>query len=249
MANLYSVRNLRKVFNDGTLALDDVSFELREGELLVLSGPNGSGKTVLIKLLVNLHEGSGGTILYKDKPLSRWKDGIHREVGLVFQDSDAQLVGETVEEDTRFGPENLGSKGAELEERVTRALAEVGILHKRESRPAALSGGERRRLAIAGVLAMGVRTIIMDEPYANLDWEGVRLVNESILKLHKQGYTFLIVTHELEKIAGAAGRLGIMHKGRLKALGSPHEILDDNPERFGVRDPRAACASIGDCLW
>lgn len=246
---LFSICNVCKRFSNGTEALNTISFEIYERELLVLSGPNGSGKSVLMKMLVNLLEPTHGTILYKDKPIKSWGTAINREVGLVFQDAEAQIIGDTVEEDVCFGPENLGFKGTELEKRVTRALAAVGLLHKRASRPATLSGGEQRRLAIAGILAMGSSTIIMDEPYANLDWEGVRLVNESIKSLHAQGYTLIVVTHELEKIAGAAGRLGILYKGSLKALGSPQEVFALPVTEWGIRNPRVNYHSIADCIW
>lgn len=248
-AILYSLRSVSKSFPDGTAALCTISFDIFEHEILVISGPNGSGKSVLLKLLINLLEPTAGTVLYKGKSLKTWGTAINREVGFVFQDADVQILGDTVEEDVSFGPENLGIKGSALSDAITHALKAVGLLHKRTSRPAVLSGGEQRRLAIASVLAMGVKTIIMDEPYANLDWEGVHLVNETIRSLHERGYTFIIVAHELEKIAGAAHRIGILHKGSLKALGDPETVFAEPLEQWGVRDPRMQYHSFVDCVW
>ncbi len=246
---LFSLQDVSKSFPDGTEALSKISFDIFEHEILVISGPNGSGKSVLLKLLVNLYEPTTGTLLYKGRTVKSWGTTINREVGFVFQDADVQILGDTVEEDVRFGPENLGVKGKELTDAVTHALTAVGLMHKQTARPAVLSGGEKRRLAIAGVLAMGVKTIIMDEPYANLDWEGVRLVNETIKSLYELGYTFIIVTHELEKIAGAAHRIAVLHKGELKALGKPEAVFSEPLEQWGVRDPRMQYHSFADCVW
>ena len=246
---LFSLQDVSKTFSDGTEALSKISFDIFEREILVISGPNGSGKSVLLKLLVNLYEPTAGTLLYKNRLVKAWGSAINREVGFVFQDADVQILGDTVEEDICFGPENFGIKGKELSDAVTHALSAVGLLHKRTSRPAVLSGGEKRRLAIAGVLAMGAKTIILDEPYANLDWEGVRLVNETIKTLYELGYTFIIVTHELEKLAGAAHRIAILHKGSLKTLGKPEAVFAEPLEQWGVRDPRVQYHCLADCVW
>ncbi|HON89218.1 MAG TPA: ABC transporter ATP-binding protein [Spirochaetia bacterium] len=246
---LFSLRDVSKSFSDGTVALSKISFDIYEREILVITGPNGSGKSVLLKLLVNLLEPTTGTLLYKEKTVKSWSSAINREVGFVFQDADVQILGDTVEDDVSFGPENVGIKGNELSNTVTHALTTVGLLHKRTCRPAVLSGGEKRRLAIASVLAMGVKTIIMDEPYANLDWEGVRLVNDTIRSLEKIGYTFIIVSHELEKIAGLAHRIGILYKGMLKTIEKPEVVFSEPFEQWGVRDPRMQYHSFEDCVW
>jgi biotin transport system ATP-binding protein len=170
-------------------------------------------------------------------------------VGLVFQDADAQMVGETVAEDVAFGPKNLGFPKDEIQRRVEEALASLDLLDKRDSPPRRLSGGEKRRLAVAGILAMGGEIIIMDEPFANLDWPGVVHVLEIITALKASGKTVIILTHELEKVLALADRLIILVRGMIRDSGRPEEVLDRMKDEYGVRDPRKHYASAKDCTW
>jgi biotin transport system ATP-binding protein len=170
-------------------------------------------------------------------------------LGIIFQDSDAQFVGETVEEDIAFGPENLGLGKIEIEDRVASALEKTGLAEKRKLPPRRLSGGEKRRLAVAGVLAMGCRIIIMDEPFANLDKPGVVLVLQIIQRLKKQGITLIILSHELEKVLAFADRLVILHQGKIRENGNPEEVLDRLQSEYGIRDPRRSCKTVDDCSW
>jgi biotin transport system ATP-binding protein len=170
-------------------------------------------------------------------------------VGLVFQDPDAQIVGETVEEDLRFGPENLKLPAEEIQKRVEEVLQGLGIAQKRDFSPRRLSGGEKRRLAVAGVLAMGCDTVIMDEPFANLDWPGVIQVLQALRDLKEKGKTAIILTHELEKVLAFADRLIILDRGIIRAGGSPAAILDILDPAWGVRDPRHNYRSAADCTW
>jgi biotin transport system ATP-binding protein len=239
---LFSVSNLTKTFYPGSpeeiRALAGVNLEIRSGEFLLVAGANGSGKTVLMLILAGLMEGGGGEILFRGQPLHSVREDLRRHIGLVFQDADAQIVGETVAEDIAFGPKNLGFSKAALEEETLRAMAAVGLENK-ASRPARnLSGGEKRRLAIAGVLAMGCRTIILDEPFANLDWPGTLQVLESLRKLKQEGTTVILLTHELEKVLALADRLAILHRGIVREEGLPGAVLDRLKDEYGVRDPR-----------
>jgi biotin transport system ATP-binding protein len=252
---LFSVRGLTKSFGEHR-ALDGIDLDIYEGECLLVAGANGSGKTVLMKIIACLMEASAGTVLYRGEPLGgkanarkKLLEALRRELGLVFQDPDAQFVGETVAEDAAFGPQNLGVKGAELERRVNSALAKTGLLEKREWAPRELSGGEKRRLAIAGILAMEQNVIIMDEPFANLDWPGVVQVLESVRELKSAGKTLIILTHELEKVLAFADRLLILDRGRVKEDGPPEEVLNRLKTEYGVRDPRHSCQSVEDCTW
>jgi biotin transport system ATP-binding protein len=245
------VRNLSLRFGgpgEAFCALDRVNLDLRRGEFLVLAGSNGSGKTLLMRCMAGLLDPQEGEILFRGQPLSRCRS-LRRELGLVFQDAEAQILGETVEEDTAFGPENLGFSREETERRVEAALEAAGLGGKRKRPPRRLSGGEKRRLAVAGVLAMGCDVIIMDEPFANLDWPGVVQVLEVLVSLKQGGKTLVVLTHELEKVLALADRLIILHRGIIRDDGGPAEVLDRLDRAWGVRDPRRSYRSAGDCSW
>jgi biotin transport system ATP-binding protein len=249
---LFEVRNLSKVFPDGTVALDGLSLEISEGQCLLVAGSNGSGKTILMRILAGLLDASGGELLFRGESLIKalGKGGNFRqELGIVFQDADAQFVGETAEEDVSFGPSNLALDKEETEKQTREALVKTGLWEKRRFSPRRLSGGEKRRLAIAGVLAMNCRIIIMDEPFANLDWPGVVQVLRSIETLKADGKTLIILTHELEKVLALGDRLVILDRGRIRDSGKPEEVLDRLRPEYGVRDPRRSYRTVGDCSW
>jgi biotin transport system ATP-binding protein len=248
---LISARNVSVRFpGPGTgfiTALDRINLDIHSGEFLLLAGSNGSGKTVFMRCVAGLLDFQEGTIFLKGAPITGTL--LRRELGLVFQDADAQILGETVAEDIAFGPENLGLPGEEVSRSVDAALQAVGLELKKESPPRRLSGGEKRRLAVAGVLAMGCNTIIMDEPFANLDWPGVVQVLEILTRLKQAGKTLIVLTHELEKVLALADRLVILHRGIIRDDGNPGEVLNRLDKAWGVRDPRRNYENIGDCSW
>jgi len=246
---LFRVEGVCKRFPDGSEALSAVDLEIREGELLVIAGSNGSGKTLLMRILVGLAQPSSGKVLFRGLPVADDAIRVRKAVGLVFQDADAQIVGETVAEDVGFGPRNLKLPKPEIERRVAEALALVRLEAKYAAPPRRLSGGEKRRLAVAGVLAMGCEVLILDEPFANLDWPGVVQVLKAVEKLAAAGKTVVILTHELEKTLALADRLVILDKGSIRDDGKPQEVLDRGIERFGVRDPRRSYIDVRDCSW
>lgn len=246
---LFKVEGLRKTFPDGTEALAGVDLEIRAGECLVIAGSNGSGKTLLMRLLVALAEPTAGRVFFRGAEVTDHPDRVRRSVGLVFQDADAQVVGETVAEDVAFGPKNLRYTKAELERAVNEALEATGLVSKREAPPRRLSGGEKRRLAVAGVLAMGCEVVMMDEPFANLDWPGVVQVLRSIADLKAAGKTVVVLTHELEKVLALADRLVILDRGLIRDDGTPKDVLDRGIAPYGVRDPRQNYGRVEDCSW
>lgn len=250
---LFSMANLVKTFSPGkgtkVSALSGVTMEIREGELLLIAGANGSGKTVLMLILAGLMDPDEGEMLFRGQPLSGAIGELRRHLGLVFQDPDAQTVGETVAEDIAFGPKNLGLSKPAVMERVQNALEVLGLEHKRDWPPRNLSGGEKRRLAVAGVLAMGCGTIILDEPFANLDWPGVVQVLEIIRQLKNEGKTVILLTHELEKVLAFADRLIILDRGILREDGKPADVLNRLKDSYGVRDPRRNYGAVEDCTW
>ena len=213
MPELFRVENLSHTFRDGTEALKSISLSIKDGECLLIAGRNGSGKTLLARHLVGISKPTKGTVRFRGAALPDCTQALRRAVGFVFQDTDSQILGQTVAEDVAFGPSNLRLSPSEIRKRIEAALAETKLSGTEERRPESLSGGEKRRLAIAGVLAMRPDCLILDEPFANLDFESVRDIARICGDLKKSGITLIIVTHELEKIFTLADRLLILDKG------------------------------------
>ncbi|BBO80753.1 cobalt ABC transporter ATP-binding protein [Desulfosarcina ovata subsp. sediminis] len=248
MSTVIQTDHLTHRFADGTLALDDVSLAFKQGELTVVAGANGSGKTTLLRHLNGLLTAQHGSVrvcgrLVKKDPLA-----ARKAVGMVFQDADSQIVGETVYDDAAFGPENLGLDRPEIDRRVERALAVVDLAGLENKRPHHLSGGQKRRLAIAGVLAMEPQVLLMDEPFSNLDYPATRRVLEQILDLDRRGHTIIITTHDLEKIIAHARRLVVMAKGRVVDDGRPETVIG-GIARHGIRPPCSVQLGKGIRPW
>jgi len=237
---LLKIQDLSHKFSNGTVAVDSVDLEIYRSEFLIISGPNGSGKSVLMKHLNGLLTPSSGQIFLEDNDLFQDIGNSRQQIGLVFQDADSQIIGQTVEKDTAFGPENLRLKREEINRRVEKALKDVELLEKRKHRPHLLSGGEKRRLAIAGILAMDSKILIFDEPFSNLDYQGVKNVLSQIVELHRIGHTIIVITHDLGKVLAHGERLVIMNNGRIIHRGKPEDLLCQL-ENCGIRRPEGDC--------
>ncbi|MGD0914907.1 MAG: ABC transporter ATP-binding protein [Thermodesulfobacteriota bacterium] len=242
------IRNLHHRYPDGTHALKGINLTIPEGEFLLICGPNGSGKTTLIRLISGLHEPTAGTILINGLDSVRASREVRRLVGMVFQDADSQIVGETVREDVAFGPENLCLPQEEIAERVDWALRVMGLDNLSEKPCYLLSGGEKRRLSIAGVLAMQPQTILFDEPFSHLDYPGIREVLGHMVRLHCQRHTLVVTTHDVEKVIAHVDRIAVIHDGELKAVGLPEELVTQLP-RFGIRPPCYALLGREKISW
>ena len=238
--DIIEIENLSHRFENGALGLDCINLQIREGAFVVVAGPNGSGKTTLIRHLNGLLMPTAGTVQLAGVFVQHDLLRARRLVGMMFQDADSQIVGDTVLEDVAFGPENLRLDRSQINRRVKQALNAVGLTDFADQSPHLLSGGEKRRLAIAGILAMEPKVIAFDEPFASLDYPGVKQVLKQILALHQSGHTILVITHDLEKVIAHADRLIIMQKGQVVRDGRPAEIVNA-VETFGVRAP---CASL-----
>jgi cobalt transport protein ATP-binding subunit len=233
---MIQIENLHYRYPDGTVVLKGINFTIHDGEFLLVCGPNGSGKTTFIRHLNGLLKPSRGSVLVNGRDTLKAGQDLIRQVGMVFQDADSQILQETVWEDVCFGPENLGLSPEEVRELASRALETLGIGHLRDKPCHLLSGGEKRRLAIAGVLAMEPEILIFDEPFANLDYPGVRQVLLRIVELHRRGHTILVTTHDVEKAVAHADRIAVLHEGELKVAGTPEEVIP-MLSSYNVRPP------------
>ena len=169
-------------------------------------------------------------------------------VGMVFQEADSQIIGETVREDVSFGPENLGLPSDEISARAGETLQAMGLEGVAEKPCYLLSGGEKRRVAIAGVLAMKPHILLFDEPFSHLDYPGVREVLRIMIRLHHEGHTMVVTTHDVEKVIAHVTRVAVIEKGRLKASGPPDDLVTRLRD-FGVRPPCYAILGKDRISW
>jgi len=246
--NLVSLSGVAAGYAGGEPVLQDIDLTIEKGEFVLLAGANGSGKTTLIRLLNGLVSPRRGVVRVDGRPVRENLAETRRKVGVVFQDADAQIVGQSVAEDAAFGPENLGLPRSEVAARVAAALEKVGLSTLADRPVHTLSGGEKKRLAIAGVLAMDPAILVMDEPFANLDYPGVRDVLRHILSLHREGHTILVASHDIEKTVAHADRLVLLAGGRICLAGRPAGLLD-RVEEHGVRAPCSVKAGVPLLSW
>ena len=242
MSEIIRVEHLKYVYNPGmpdeTTALDDVSFRVEEGDFVGIIGSTGSGKSTLISHFNGLNRPTSGRILIDGKDM--WEQGadlraFRFQVGLVFQYPEYQLFEETCAKDIAYGPRNMGLDEAEIDRRVKEAAAFVGLSDELlQKSPFELSGGQKRRVAIAGVMAMHPRVLVLDEPAAGLDPEGRDTILSQIRDYHeKTGITVLLVSHSMEDIAKYANRVLVMSHAKLamydtveKVFGHAQELLE-----------------------
>ena len=235
---LIEIDNVGKTFADGTNALVSVSLKIFDGDFIVIAGSNGSGKSVLMSIIADIEPPTSGKIINNES-----------RVGLVFQNADSQILGETPFEDVAFGVRNIGLRKEKLAERVDESLAKSGLIEKKYAPARFLSGGEKRRLAVAGVLALDCNVIIFDEPFANLDWCGVKQVCAILENLHAEGKTIIVLTHELEKILAAANRFVVLDKGKIHFDGTPEDGLKEDLSRWNLRNPLVSYINVKDLIW
>ena len=232
MKDIISVENLAYTYpgleeQPGVVVFEDLNLTIQEGTFVAVLGTNGCGKSTLAKHFNSILLPTGGKV---------WVCGIdtaneerilqvRRNVGMVFQNPDNQIVANVVEEDVAFGPENLGIASPEIRHRVNKALKQVGMYEYREHAPHLLSGGQKQRIAIAGVIAMEPKCIVLDEPTAMLDPRGRREVIETVGRLNREkGITVVLITHHMDE-AAKADRVVVLHKGKVAADGSPEQVF------------------------
>jgi len=242
---ILEARNIYYKYPDGTLALKGVNFKVKRGEMVALLGPNGAGKSTLFLHFNGILKPHKGEILIKGKPIkydSRSLLEVRKTVGIVFQNPDDQLFAPTVMEDVAFGPLNLGYSEEEVKKIVKEVLKAVGMEGYEDKPPHYLSGGEKKRVAIAGVLAMKPEIMVLDEPTAGLDPLGASKIMELLYKLNREGMTVIISTHDVDLVPVYADRVYVMNKGEIITEGTPREVFSkvDLIRKANLRLPRVA---------
>ena len=247
---IIQLKNVSYVYNPGTpfekSALEDISLDIAEGDFIGLIGHTGSGKSTLVQHLNGLIKPTSGEIIVDGQSLSDKETKmkkIRQKVGLVFQYPEHQLFEETIYKDIAFGPKNLGLSEEEIDSRVRRAMELVGLDFEelKERSPFELSGGQKRRVAIAGVIAMKPKVLILDEPTAGLDPQGRDDILDEIRKLYeKENITIILVSHSMEDIARLVNRTIVMYKGKIAMDGTTREVFSrsEELEKMGLGIPQ-----------
>jgi energy-coupling factor transport system ATP-binding protein len=227
------VKDVHFTYPTGVKALKGVSLTIREGEFVAIMGSNGAGKTTLVKHFNGLLKPTSGEV-FVDGVNTRKVSiaSLSRKVGFVFQNPDHQLFCETAEEEIAFALRNFGFDGKTVESRVTWALNLLGLTQYRQTSPFMLSGGERKRLALASVLAWDPKVVVLDEPTIGQDYEQKERLRQFIVQLNAQGKTVIVVTHDVEFVADCAPRVVLMADGEIIADGEAKEILTDKELTF-----------------
>jgi cobalt/nickel transport system ATP-binding protein len=232
-------------YPDGTKALEKVNFNVDDGKIVALLGPNGAGKSTLFLHFNGILRPSSGsvnidgeTVNYDKKDLLK----VRQKVGIVFQNPDDQLFAPTVLEDVAFGPMNMGLSKDEVEKRVKEALSRVGMEGFEKKPPHHLSGGQKKRVAIAGILAMKPKIMVLDEPTSGLDPKGASQILRLLYKLNQEGMTIVISTHDVDLVPLYASRVYIISNGKIIKEGTAPEVFEDVKTIRGanLRLPRIA---------
>lgn len=247
---IIDIKELNYIYNPNTpfekKALDDINIQINEGDFIGLIGHTGSGKSTFVQHLNGLMKPTSGTIVVDGINITEKGASlrtVRQKVGLVFQYPEHQLFEETVYKDISFGPKNLGLSDEEVDERVKNAMELVGLDYEslKDRSPFELSGGQKRRVAIAGVIAMKPKVLILDEPTAGLDPYGRDEILDEIKKLYvKEGITIILVSHSMEDVARLVNRILVMHKGKLVMDDTTREVFKraDELERIGLGIPQ-----------
>lgn len=225
---MLEVKNIKYSYNSDYQALKGVSLKVERGDMIALLGKNGAGKSTLFLHLNGIYQPDEGQVFIDGEELKYDKKSLlnfRQKVGIVFQNPDDQIFAPTVEEDVAFGPLNLGLSMEEVQDRVEEALARVGMSGYEKTAPHHLSGGQKKRVAIAGILAMRPEIMVLDEPTAGLDPQGVVDLSKLLNELNNEGITIIISTHEVDLVPNYANKVFVLVDGLLIAEGTPKEIF------------------------
>lgn len=223
-------KNLSFTYPDGTEALKNVNIQIKKGEKIAIMGSNGAGKSTLFSHFNGLSEPTSGHVEIDGEKIVFTREEllkVRQKVGIVFQDPNDQLFAPTVKEDVAFGPMNLGLDYDEVNARIKEALEMVGMSGFEDKTPHHLSGGQQKRVAIAGIIAMRPEIMILDEPTAGLDPEGVDKVLNILNKLNEEGMSIIISSHDIEMVNHFADKIFVLYGGEIIAKGDRHQIFSD----------------------
>ncbi|MEQ9714489.1 MAG: ATP-binding cassette domain-containing protein [Candidatus Asgardarchaeum sp.] len=220
------VEDLSFTYPDGTLALEDISLKIYEGDFVAIIGQNGSGKTTLVKHFNGLLKPTKGQVIVDgvDTRKSTVAE-LARKVGYLFQNPDHQIFSNTIEEEIAFGPRNLGLSEDEIKERVEEALEIFELTKIRKENPIFRSKGEKTRIALASIVAMRPKVLILDEPTTGLDWRQSEKVMQYVKKMHDSGHIIIFITHDMRIVAEYAKRVIVMHRGRILLEGDVRDVF------------------------
>lgn len=243
--NVLETKDVSYKYPDGTPALKDVNFHASKGEIVALLGPNGAGKSTLFLHFNGILRPSSGKIMVEEVPLNYDKKAImkvRQKVGIVFQNPDDQLFAPTVAEDVAFGPLNIGLDQDEVEKRVVESLKRVGMAGFEKKPPHHLSGGQKKRVAIAGILAMRPGIMVLDEPTSGLDPKGASQILHILHQLNQEGMTIVISTHDVDLVPLYASQVYIISDGHIIKEGTPQDVFGDveTIRNANLRLPRIA---------
>ncbi|ABR54699.1 cobalt ABC transporter, ATPase subunit [Methanococcus vannielii SB] len=242
---ILETKDLSYSYPDGTVALKGLNFKAEEGEMIAILGPNGAGKSTTFLHFNGILKPSSGKVFLKGKPISYDNKSllnVRKTVGIVFQNPDDQLFAPTVEQDVAFGPMNLGFSKEDVEKKVKEALKAVSMEGFEKKPPHHLSGGQKKRIAIAGILAMNPEIIVLDEPTTGLDPLGASQIMKLLYELNKKGITIIISTHDVDLVPVYASKVYLLSNGKIIMGGTPKEIFS-NPKivrNANLRLPRVA---------
>jgi biotin transport system ATP-binding protein len=245
---MLEVKGLSRTYQKNHKVLNNINISFPDGSFTIIAGPNGSGKTQLMRHLNGLLKPQEGEVLLGGHSIQKDLLTARKKVGLVFQNADSQIVGQTVASDIAFGPENLKWSRKIINKKVQKILEDLGLHDLKDRRPHTLTGGEKKRSVLASVLVMEPEIIVLDEPFIGLDYPGVIDVLSDIVSLHKAGRTIILITHDLEKALAHCDRLIIMNKGEICAQGEPGDLYAQ-VEECGIRCPWGRDRSLTSMTW
>lgn len=227
---MLKAQNISYSYDDGTKALNNIDFEVEKGEMVALLGENGAGKSTLFLQFNGIYKPDSGRILIDGEELEYDKKSLlkfRQKVGIVFQNPDDQLFAPTVEEDVAFGPLNLGLSQSETQKRVSEALKKVGMEGYERKAPHHLSGGQKKKVAIAGILAMKPEIMVLDEPTAGLDPKGASNILKLLYELNNEGMTIIISTHDVDLVPIYSNKVYVINSGEIIKSGTAKEVFSD----------------------
>ncbi|KAF5079970.1 Energy-coupling factor transporter ATP-binding protein EcfA3 [anaerobic digester metagenome] len=243
--NVIETKDIVYEYPDGTKALENVNFKVDNGKIVALLGPNGAGKSTLFLHFNGILKPTSGEVVVNGDPVSYDKKDLmklRQKVGIVFQNPDDQLFAPTVMEDVAFGPMNMGLSREEVEKRVKDALKRVGMDGFEKKPPHHLSGGQKKRVAIAGILAMDPKIMVLDEPTSGLDPKGASQIMRLLYDLNADGMTIIISTHDVDLVPLYASTVYIISHGNIIKEGNPQTVFSDveTIRNANLRLPRIA---------